>query len=111
MTVHKSEDYKLSAVEYYLIGDNTQQEVCDIFKCSVRSLMRWLDKYENDGEIKRDERKGIAYKVKKEHVKFLIDEVKKNKIITMSDLLDKLQEKFKGFTLSRYHVNRIINYK
>jgi transposase len=71
--------------------------------------MRWLDKYENDGEIKRDEIKGIAYKVKKEHVKFLIDEVKKNKTITMSDLLDKLQEKFKGFTLSRYHTNRIIN--
>ena len=39
---HKSEDYKLSAVEYYLVGDKSQIEVCEIFKCSPRSLMRWL---------------------------------------------------------------------
>jgi hypothetical protein len=30
---HKSEDYKISAVEYYLIEDKSQQEVCKIFKC------------------------------------------------------------------------------
>ena len=46
---HKSEDYKLSAVEYYLVGDKSQVEVCEIFKCSPRSLMRWVEKYEKDG--------------------------------------------------------------
>jgi transposase len=50
---HKSEDYKLSAVEYYLVGDKSQLEVCEIFKCSPRSLMRWVEKYEKDGKIKR----------------------------------------------------------
>ena len=45
MTPHKSEDYKLSAVEYYLREDKTQEEVCKIFKCSARSLLRWVDKY------------------------------------------------------------------
>ena len=39
---HKSEDYKLSAIEYYLVGDKSQLEVCEIFKCSPRSLMRWV---------------------------------------------------------------------
>ena len=39
---HKSEDYKLSAVEYYLVGDKSQVEVCEIFKYSPRSLMRWV---------------------------------------------------------------------
>ena len=39
---HKSEDYKLSAVEYYLVGDKSQIDVCKIFKCSARSLMRWV---------------------------------------------------------------------
>ena len=43
MTTHKSEDYKLSAVNYYLNEDTTQEEVCKIFKCSARSLMRWVD--------------------------------------------------------------------
>ena len=45
---HKSENYKLSAVEYYLIGDKSQLEVCEIFKCNPRSLMRWVEKYVND---------------------------------------------------------------
>ena len=39
---HKSEDLKLSAVEYYLVGDKSQLEVCKIFKCSPRSLIRWV---------------------------------------------------------------------
>jgi transposase len=92
---HKSEDYKSSAVEYYLVGDKSQLEVCEIFKCSPRSLMRWVEKYENDGEIKRENRKPIAYKVHKEHVKFLLNEIKKNKTITMTELKHKLKEKFK----------------
>lgn len=50
---HKSEDYKLSAVEYYLVGDKSQIDVCKIFKCSPRSLMRWVEKYEKEGEIKK----------------------------------------------------------
>jgi len=53
---HKSEDYKLSAVEYYLVGDKSQIDVCKIFKCSPRSLMRWVEKYEKEGEIKRENR-------------------------------------------------------
>ena len=42
---HKSDDYKLTAVQYYLVEDKTQKEVCKIFKCSPRSLMRWVYKY------------------------------------------------------------------
>jgi hypothetical protein len=40
MTTHKSEDYKVSAVNYYLTEDTTQEE-----------------------EIKRHNRKPIAYKI------------------------------------------------
>ena len=39
MSKHKSEDYKIYPVEYYLYHNKTQEEVCNIFKCSVRSLM------------------------------------------------------------------------
>ena len=46
MPTHKSGDYKLSAVNYYLTEDKSQQEVCRIFKCSARSLMRWVEKYD-----------------------------------------------------------------
>lgn len=34
MHKHKSEDYKLSAVKYYLKSKKTQEETCDIFNCS-----------------------------------------------------------------------------
>ena len=29
---HKSEDFKISAVEYYLDSNITQEELCNIFK-------------------------------------------------------------------------------
>ena len=38
--IRKSNDYKLSAVNYYLVEDKTQDEVCKIFKCSRRSLIQ-----------------------------------------------------------------------
>ena len=40
-------------------------------------------------------------------VKFLLDEINKNKTITMTKLKHKLKDKFK-IELSRFHINRII---
>jgi transposase-like protein len=45
MPHQKSSDYKETAVQYYLVEDKSQEEVCKIFKCSRRSLMRWVQKY------------------------------------------------------------------
>jgi transposase len=105
---HKSEDYKLSAVDYYLTEDKSQEEVCKIFKCSARSLMRWVDKYKNDGEIKRHNRTPLAYKIDKNEVKYILEEIKKNKTITMEDLLVKVKEKYPSFDISRRHLGRVI---
>ncbi len=42
MSIHKSTDYKLSAVEYYLNTDIISLEnTSEIFKCSRQSLYRW----------------------------------------------------------------------
>ena len=105
---HKSEDYKISAVDYYLDSSKTQKEVCDIFKCSVRSLMRWVERYEDEDSLKRHNREPISYKVKKEHVKFALDEIKNNKTITIEVLLSKLKNKFKDLELTRRHLANII---
>lgn len=51
MPNHKSEAYKLSAIDYYLTEDITQEDVCKIFKCSARSLMRRVDKYKNTEKL------------------------------------------------------------
>jgi transposase-like protein len=49
---YKSDDYKLSAVLYYLNNDVTMDDVCSIFGCSSSSLSRWVDKYNTSGHIK-----------------------------------------------------------
>ncbi len=75
MPTHKSNDYKLTAVQYYLLEDKRQEEVCKIFKCTPRSLMRWVNQYKNEGNVNIHYRKPVAYKVKKEYVKLLVDEI------------------------------------
>uniref|UniRef100_A0A6C0H6V1 Insertion element IS150 protein InsJ-like helix-turn-helix domain-containing protein n=1 Tax=viral metagenome TaxID=1070528 RepID=A0A6C0H6V1_9ZZZZ len=74
----------MSAVEYYLIEDVSQEQVCKIFKCSPISLMRWVEKYDEKGEINRHP---IAYKIKQNEVKFILYEIK---TITMKYLLAKV---------------------
>ena len=79
MPHQKSIDYKETAVNYYLVEDKTQEEVCKVFNCSRRSLMRWVKQHDNEGKVKGYERKPKAYKVHKEHIDFLLQEIKKNK--------------------------------
>jgi len=104
----KSIDYKNVAVDYYLVEDVTQEEVCRIFKCSRRSLLRWVKQYENNGKIIGYERKSVATKVHKKHIDFLLQEIKQNKTITMEDLLVKLKEKYKDVNITRRHLSRLV---
>jgi transposase len=67
MPTQKSIDYKETAVNYYLVEDKTQEEVCKIFNCSRRSLMRWVQKYKN---IKIKE-KLLVMKEHQRHIKFV----------------------------------------
>ena len=100
MPTHKSNDYKLTAVQYYLVEDKTQEDVCKIFKCSPRSLIRWVERYKKDGNVDIHYRKPVAYKVKKEFVNFLVDEINKNKTITLQELHQKLKDKYKNADIS-----------
>ena len=108
MTTRKSNDYKITAVNYYLVEDKTQEEVCKIFKCNPRSLMRWVERYKKDGNVDIHYRKPIAYKVKKEYVEFLLQEIKNNKTIKLQELLQKLKDKYKGVDLTTTQIFRVI---
>ncbi len=107
MPKHKSEDLKLLAVRYYLQNGN-QTETCELYDCSPRSLMRWVDKYQEDGEIKREQRPSVSYKVTKAHIKYLLSEIKRDKTITMDNLLKKLKKRFPSLDLSRTHLGQVI---
>jgi transposase-like protein len=65
MGVHKSEDYKLSAVKYYLNNDVSLEDVCNIFDCPNQSLYRWIKRYIKKKNLERDNRKAISYKISK----------------------------------------------
>jgi len=77
MSKHKSEDYKLSAVKYYLNNDVSLDDVCVIFDCPKQSLYRWVKRYEKLGEIERLNRKPKSYKITKEQVKYAIQKTKR----------------------------------
>ena len=70
--------------------------------------MRWVERYNKENSIKQHSKKSLSYKITTEHVKFLLDEIKKNKTITMEDLTIKLNDKFKNLNISRRHISNVI---
>ena len=44
---HKSEDYKNSAVKYYLKNKDNIRKTCKIFDCKKSTLQRWVVKQFN----------------------------------------------------------------
>ena len=105
MSKHKSEDYKISAVQYYIDNDTSFTETCRIFKCSERSLKRWIERYNNEKSIKRHNRPSISYKITKEQVKYAIKKLKVNEQITMSELVKLVKKKYKDFDITPYLVD------
>ena len=41
----KGDDYKISAVKYYLNNNDTMDNTCKIFNCKKSSLHRWIQIY------------------------------------------------------------------
>ena len=108
MSKHKSEDYKITAVKYYLENDTNYTKTCDIFKCSERSLKRWIERYEELEEIKRLNRKPKSYKITKEQVKYAIQKLKENEQITMEELHKIVKKKYKDFDITSQHLGQVI---
>mgnify|MGYP001067854369 CR=1 FL=1 len=71
-------------------------------------IKRWTKRYKEEKEIKRHNREPISYKVKKEHIKFILEELKNNKTITLHDLLTKLKTNFNKLNISLMHLHRIV---
>lgn len=108
MPEHKSNDYKQTAIEYYLFSDESQEGTCKIFQCSPRSLMRWVEKYQSSGTTKRKQRHYKAYKVKQEYVDTIKQELHKKPTITISDLFATVKSKHTDFDITPVHLWRIV---
>ena len=108
MPKRKSEDYKISTVEYYLDYDTSYAETCRIFKCYERSLKRWIDKYEKEQSIKICKRKPISYKITKQQVEYAIKVLKENEQITMEELVKEVKKKYPTFDITPQHLGKVI---
>ena len=53
MTKHKTEDYKISAVKYYLNNDKGDgyKKTCKIFDCKKSSLRDWIKRYKSSKNL------------------------------------------------------------
>ena len=57
---HKSEDYKISAVKYYLKNKDNIRKTCKIFDCKKSTLQRWIQRYNSTKNLTRRNRKNIS---------------------------------------------------
>jgi len=96
MVEQHSEDYKLTAVKYYLIHNKTMREVCNkIFNCKIQSLSRWKIKYNKYDNIKRKIREHINIKITPEIIDFIKQYVKIYPTTTLWEFSKLINDKYK----------------
>jgi len=88
---HKSEDYKISAVKYYLKNKDNIRKTCKIFDCKKSTLHRWIKRYETSKNLTRRNRKPIFYKINKPQVKYALELLKQNEQLTMNEIVNILK--------------------
>jgi transposase len=90
-----TEDYKLTAVKYYLDHNEDMRDTCEIFKCKHQSLSRWIKTYKQRGNVNRKTRKNHNLKITPEIEKFVKDYVRKYNTTTLWELSKLVNEKYK----------------
>jgi transposase len=103
---HKGNDYKISAVNYYLKNKDSMDNVCKIFNCKKSTLKDWVYKYKHDKNLTRKNRKSISYKVKKDQVKTAIHLIDTNEQLTMEELLYIMKQKYNGGLCEKFMVRK-----
>lgn len=88
MTKHKTEDYKISAVKYYLNNDKGDgyKKTCKIFDCKKSTLRDWIKRYKTSKNLTRRNRKSVSYKITKPQVKTALDLLKQNEQLTKTKI-------------------------
>jgi len=105
---HKSEDYKISAVKYYINNNDNIRKTCKIFDCKKSTLQRWIKMYETSKNLTRKNRKSISYKITKPQVKTALELLKKNEQLTMNELAFDMKQTYPTFDITPQHLGQII---
>jgi transposase len=105
---HKSEDLKTAAVLHFQEVSHSRKETSRVFRCSPRSLNRWIDRYTSTGRIIRHNRLAVAYKVTNAHVTFAKQSISEDKTVSMKELQTIMINKFPGLTVTLQHIGAVV---
>jgi transposase len=105
---HKSEDYKISAVKYYLKNKDNIRKTCKIFDCKKSTLQRWIKRYNSTKNLKRINRKAMSYKITKPQVNTALELLKQNEQLTMNELVVDMKNKYPTFDITSQHLGQVI---
>jgi transposase len=103
-----SDDYKLSAVMYYINHNEDLRDTCDIFKCKYQSLHRWIKRYKLQGNISRKTRKNHNLKITPEIERFIKEQVKRDPTTRLWEYSKLVNDKFNVILTDR-SINNILN--
>ena len=106
---HKSEDYKISAVKYYLKNKDNIRKTCKIFDCKKSTLQRWIKRYKTNKNLTRRNRKPISYKITKPQVNTALELLKQNEQLTMNELAVDMKKKYTKFNITPQHLGQVIS--
>jgi transposase len=109
MTKHKTEDYKYSAVKYYLNNEKGDgyKKTCKIFDCKKSTLRDWIKRYNISKNLTRKTRTPISYKITKPQMKTALELLKQNEQLTMSELAMEIKQKYPDFDITPQHLGHI----
>ena len=110
MTKHKTEDYKNSAVKYYLNNENGDgyKRTCKIFDCKKSTIRDWIKRYKKTKNLTRKNRNPISYKISKPQVNTALELLKQNEQLTMNELLVDMKNKYPTFDITSQHLGQIV---
>jgi len=103
-----TEDYKKTAVNYYINHNEDMRDTCKIFNCKFQSLARWINTYKNQGNITRKTRKGYNLKITPEVEDFVKKYIRKYNTTTLWELSKLVDEKYK-IKLSDSSIHNILS--
>ena len=94
MKPQHTEDYKQTAVKYYLEHNEDMRNTCKIFNCKFQSLARWVEIYKQNGNTNRKTRKNHNLKITPEIEKFVKEYVRKYNTTTLWELSKLVNDKY-----------------
>ena len=90
---HKSKDYKIFVVKYYLKNKDNIRKTCKIFDYKKSTLQRWIHRYNSTKNLTRRNRKPVSYKITKTQVNTALDLLKQNEQLTINELSFDMKQK------------------